>query len=253
VSRPAAPTISAQRRQQLVAFLVALGLDPLAPGGPGPDGLEPIDEALSHSSAGLAVNHERLEFLGDAVLRLAASEFLRDEQPQLPVGRHAALRAQLVSDRWLAELGERCGLAQVWRLGAMAAGDAAGQATVLAETAEALIGALYLAWGGADGGLAPVHRWLTPHWRTSLALYLADPDRDNWKSALQEWSQGQGLGLPSYGCQECSRVHGDPRRFRCTVEISGHASHIGWGPSRRSAEQEAARAALASVRPAPGS
>jgi ribonuclease-3 len=247
VSRPAAPTISAQRRQQLVAFLLALGLDPLAPGGPGPDGLEPIDEALSHSSAGLAVNHERLEFLGDAVLRLAASEFLRDEQPQLPVGRHAALRAQLVSDRWLAELGERCGLPQVWRLGAMAAGDAAGQATVLAETAEALIGALYLAWGGADGGLAPVHRWLTPHWRTSLALYLADPDRDNWKSALQEWSQGRGLGLPTYACREISQVHADPRRFHCHVS-SGGRSGEGWGRSRRDAEQQAARTLLATIR-----
>jgi len=239
--------LSPQRRQQLLAFLDSLGLDARAADGPGPEGLGPIDEALSHSSAGLAFNHERLEFLGDAVLRLAASEFLRREQPQLPVGRHAALRAQLVSDRWLADVADRCGLAQVWRLGAMATGDAAGRATVLAETAEALIGALYLAWGGPDGGLAPVHRWLTPHWRTSLALYLADPDRDNWKSALQEWSQGLGLGLPSYNCREISQVHADPRRFHCRVS-SGGRSGEGWGRSRRDAEQQAARALLATIR-----
>jgi ribonuclease-3 len=153
----------------------------------------------------------------------------------------------------LAELGERCGIEDLLHLGAMASGDRAGRATVRAECCEALLGGLYESWGAGEGGLEPVHRWLTPHWQRSSAELLADPDRHNWKSALQEWSQGQGLGLPSYGCQECSRVHGDPRRFRCTVEISGHASHIGWGPSRRSAEQEAARAALASVRPAPGS
>jgi ribonuclease III len=236
-----------ERHQQLVAFLRSLGLEP------GNRDLAPIEEALTHTSAGRPVNHERLEFLGDAVLRLAAAEFLRRHHPDLSVGRCSALRAQLVSDRWLAELGERCGIEALLHLGPMASGDRAGRATVRAECCEALLGGLYESWGAGEGGLEPVHRWLTPHWQRSSAELLADPDRHNWKSALQEWSQGQGLGLPSYGCQECSRVHGDPRRFRCTVEISGHASHIGWGPSRRSAEQEAARAALASVRPAPGS
>jgi ribonuclease-3 len=236
-----------ERHQQLVAFLRSLGLEP------GNRDLAPIEEALTHTSAGRPVNHERLEFLGDAVLRLAAAEFLQRQHPDLSVGRCSALRAQLVSDRWLAELGERCGIEALLHLGPMASGDRAGRATVRAECCEALLGGLYESWGAGEGGLEPVHRWLTPHWQRSSVELLADPDRHNWKSALQEWSQGQGLGLPSYGCQECSRVHGDPRRFRCTVEISGHASHIGWGPSRRSAEQEAARAALASVRPAPGS
>jgi ribonuclease-3 len=236
-----------ERHRQLVAFLRSLGLEP------GNRDLAPIEEALTHTSAGRPVNHERLEFLGDAVLRLAAAEFIQRHHPDLSVGRCSALRAQLVSDRWLAELGERCGIEALLHLGPMASGDHAGRATVQAECCEALLGGLYESWGAGEGGLEPVHRWLTPHWQRSSAELLADPDRHNWKSALQEWSQGQGLGLPSYGCQECSRVHGDPRRFRCTVEISGHASHIGWGPSRRSAEQEAARAALASVRPAPGS
>ncbi|MEB3233790.1 MAG: ribonuclease III domain-containing protein [Cyanobacteriota bacterium] len=218
--------------------------------------LGPIDEALSHSSAGLAHNHERLEFLGDAVLRLAASEFLRREHPQLPVGRHAALRAQLVSDRWLAAVGEQCGIQRVWRLGAMAAGDRAGRATVLAELTEALIGGLYLCWGRGEsvpGSLAPVLQWLTPHWRRSAALYLAHPELDNWKSALQEWSQGQGLGLPHYQCQERSQRHGDPERFHCRVSLvegpSGqHLQGEGLGPSRRTAEQQAARNALELLR-----
>jgi ribonuclease-3 len=240
-----AESIPPQRRQQLLAFVSGLGLDAARLDRPQQDAVvASVDEALTHTSMGLAANHERLEFLGDAVLRLAASEFLQRELPHLPVGRHAALRAQLVSDRWLAELGERCGIDQVWRLGAMAAGDAAGRSTVLAETSEAVIGALYQAWGGA---LEPVHRWLTPHWQRSLQHYLADPDRDNWKSALQEWSQGLGLGLPAYTCSEISQAHGDPRRFHCRVAVGGRQGE-GWGRSRREAQQQAARTLLGMIR-----
>jgi ribonuclease-3 len=241
-----------QRRQQLIAFLAGLGLDG-SPRGLPPGGLEPIEEALSHSSAGRPLDHERLEFLGDAVLRLAAAEFLQRQQPALSVGQCAALRAQIVSDRWLAELGESCGIAAVLHLGPMAAADLAGRATVLAESCEALIGGLYEAWGGADGGLAVVHRWLSPHWQRSILELQADPHLHNWKSALQEWSQARGLGLPCYLCEERSRRHGDPRRFLCRVALADLPTQAGegWGGSRRQAEQQAARAALAGLEPAP--
>ena len=198
-------------------------------------------------------HHERLEFLGDAVLRLAAAEYLQRQHPDLSVGQCSALRAQLVSDRWLADLAERCGLADVVRIGAMAEGDLAGRRTVLAEICEALIGGLYDSWGGS---LVPVHLWLDPHWRQTTAELLADPDQHNWKSALQEWSQGQALGLPVYHCQERSRRHADPRRFHCRVSLpdTNEAKPLqkplgeGWGGSRREAEQQAARAALQQIR-----
>ncbi|MEA5422062.1 ribonuclease III [Synechococcus sp. CCY9202] len=252
---PAPPSLPLHRQKQLLAFLRQLELDPTAPGGPGDDAatLAPIDEALTHTSAGLAYHHERLEFLGDAVLRLAAAEYLQREHPDLSVGQCSALRAQLVSDRWLAELGERCGLEDVVRIGAMAEGDLAGRRTVLAETCEALIGGLYESWGGS---LEPVHLWLDSHWRHTTAALLADPDQHNWKSALQEWSQGQSLGLPVYQCQERSRRHADPRRFVCRVSLAGSTATNGaeeslgegWGGSRREAEQQAARAALQHIR-----
>ena len=66
-----------------------------------------VDEALIHVSAGQSKNFERLEFLGDAVLRLAATEFIDQHYPNLPVGSCSSLRAQLVSDRWLTQLGEK--------------------------------------------------------------------------------------------------------------------------------------------------
>ena len=176
--------MDANRRQQLTAFLKQLGLEP--PAGLTDQQLLPLEQALTHTSADRPYNHEQLEFLGDAVLRLAASEFLEQAQPQRSVGQRSALRAQLVSDRWLAELGETCGIESVLRIGAVAAGDHTGRATLRAEACEAVIGALYRIWGD----LTPVQLWLTPHWQTTLAQLEADPHRHNWKSALQEWSQG---------------------------------------------------------------
>jgi ribonuclease-3 len=117
---------------------------------------------------------------------------------------------------------------------------------VLAECCEALVGAVYTIGGGAHGGLAAVQRWLAPHWHRSTEELMADPLRHNWKSALQEWSQGQGLGLPAYSCRERSRVHGDPERFVCRV-VAANLSGEGLGRSRREAEQQAARAALAQL------
>jgi ribonuclease-3 len=235
--------MNAERREQLLGFLGRLGLEPppTSPGSPDAEQqLAWLDEALSHTSAGLARNHERLEFLGDAVLRLAASEFLEHHQSGLSVGQSSALRAQLVSDRWLAQLGETCAIEAVLRIGPMAAGDRAGQATLRAEACEAVIGALYRIWGC----LEPVLRWLTPHWQHSVAELAADPHRHNWKSALQEWSQAEGLGLPHYRSEERSRIHADPRRFHCRVALGERLLGEGWGGSRREAEQQAARQAL---------
>jgi ribonuclease-3 len=123
--------------------------------------------------------------------------------------------------------------------------------------------AVYLAWGGPEGGLLAVHQWLTPHWQRSSEELLHDPDRHNWKSALQEWSQARGLGLPHYQCQQVSDSHGDLRRFHCTAELAAEpgapspdpqppsSRGEGWGPFRRAAEQAAAAELLAALRSAP--
>ena len=198
-----------------------------------------LEEALTHTSSGLNPHHEQLEFLGDAVLRLTASEFIAAAYPALTVGERSNLRAQLVSDRWLAELGANIEIEQWWQIGPKASGDATAAATIRAELSEALIGALY-----RINGLAGVQQWLTPHWQRSAEEVLADPHRGNCKSALQEWSQGEGLGLPRYSSEEMSQCHGDPRRFRCIVTLPPELSAEGWGRSRRDAEQLAAKAAL---------
>ena len=210
--------------------------------------LEQLDEALTHTSTGLARHHEQLEFLGDAVLRLAATDFIESEHPQLPVGERSALRAQLVSDRWLADLGSAIGIEALLKLGSKASGDIAARATLRAEHCEALIGSIYR----ISGKVTPVQTWLTPYWRETSRKVLADPHRGNSKSALQEWTQAQGLGLPTYTCQEISQQHGDPRRFHCQVFVQQSKAAEAWGGSRRQAEQRAAKEALRNPQDAAG-
>ncbi len=217
---------SSDRQQQLQAFWTQLlpANSPLPNEALPNEALAQLDEALTHTSSGVTPHHEQLEFLGDAVLRL---------------GERSSLRAQLVSDRWLAELGETLGIERWWRIGPKASGDPTAAATLQAELSEALIGAMF-----KIAGLQSVQAWLTPHWQQTSAAVLADPHRGNSKSALQEWSQGQGLGLPQYSCQEVSHRHGDPRRFHCSVTLPTDLSAEGWGGSRREAEQQAAASLL---------
>ena len=90
----------------------------------------------------------------------------------------------------------------------------------------------------ALGDLQAIHRWLTPHWHTTAQAVLAAPHQFNGKTALQEWSQG--LGLPHYVTEECSRQHGDTERFRSRVSVQDRHLAEAKGRSPKEAEQNAA-------------
>ncbi len=228
--------MDASRTEQLQQLVETLNLGTPLDG----QGLSLVNQALTHVSSGRQQHHERLEFLGDAVLRLTATEFIDAQYPDLSVGACSTLRAQLVSDRWLADLGQQLAIDPLLILGAKALGDRAARRTIRADVTEALIGAIYSSCGSVE----PIHRWLTPYWQRTAAEVLAAPHRFNSKTALQEWSQGQGLGLPSYTTEERSQHHGDPRRFCSRVSIPDRITAEGWGRSRKDAEQEAAQEAL---------
>ena len=143
----------------------------------------------------------------DAVLRLAATEFI-DRHADLAVGACSSLQARLVSDRWLADVGAALGIEQHLLLGRHA------QETVppnpdCEPMPQALIGALYSALGNVEA----IHRWLTPHWCATVRRCWR-PTSVRRQTALQEWSQGQGLGLPRSPprMQPPARR---PERFRC--------------------------------------
>ncbi len=199
-----------------------------------------LDEALTHTSYNSRFNHERLEFLGDAVLRLVASEYIQQQYPELSVGERSALRAQLVSDKWLSYVGREIGINKLMLISPKAFNDKAAQSTFIAEITEAFIGAIYECFHD----LEPIFEWLNPFWEKTSEQVLADPHRGNSKSGLQEWCQAQSLEKPTYNIKELSQKHGDVKRFHCIVSIGNEKISDGWGSSIKNAEKNAAQKAL---------
>ena len=202
-----------------------------------------INESLTHSSASNEVNYEKLEFLGDAVLRLIASDFIKSKYPYMKVGERSELRSHLVSDQWLEEVGKRINIKSVLIIGQKALRDKSANSTIQAEATEALIGALYESIAILD----PIKNWLIPFWEEKSKEVLADPHRQNYKSALQEWTQSKGLSIPKYKTIEIDKKHDNPKRFVCTVYIKDRSIAEGWGKSMKQAEKDAANKALNSL------
>ncbi len=202
-----------------------------------------IHESLTHTSANLSQNHEKLEFLGDAVLRLAASEYIEEFFSELTVGDRSALRSQIVSDEWLAKLGQKIEINEIMLIGSKAEKDRAALETICAEGTEALIGAIYKCFKD----LKIIKTWLSTEWDITSKDVLNDPYKLNSKSALQEWSQGKRLDKPVYEIQEVSKQHGDKKRFLCKVFVNKNMLGQAFGSSIKNSEKEAARIALDTI------
>ena len=199
-----------------------------------------LDQALTDISTSAEYNNQHLEFLGDAVLRLAAAEFLREAYPAMSVGDMAATRSQLVSDRTLTTLAQRYQLDRHLKLASSALGDRAGHASRLADAFEAVLGALYL----STSDLSLVRPWLDQELEQLTQALQADPARQNYKAALQELTQAHNKQLPEYRVTEISQVHGDAERFYAEVWYEGQQWGNGKGGARKQAEQVAAQRAL---------
>lgn len=229
----------AEGRQQLLdALMNQLGL----PEGSVKYAL--LNLALTDISSSADKNNEKLEFLGDAALRLAAGELLMERFPQMALGEMSAVRSQLVSDRTLAALAKRYNLGHYLLLSKSAAGDKAGEDSRLADTVEAILGALYL----SAGNLSLIRPWLDPHLERMTEELRSDPARQNYKAALQELTQSRYKSLPVYKSQEISKVHGDEERFRAEVWFNESLLGEGKGRSIKQAEQAAARIAFGKLK-----
>lgn len=201
-------------------------------------------QALTHPSLANEVgvpHNQRLEFLGDAVLGLCASEELYRLFPTADEGALTRQRAQLVNAQALAAWARESGLPSLLRLGrgALAAG-LHGSTNVLADAVEALIAAAYL-----ESGLDGARRLSAEIVRYGLQQAAAPGGRDP-KSELQERLQALGQPAPSYELIEASGPAHE-RRFR--VKVLGLAGSLGEGEgrSKRTAEQAAAASALSSL------
>lgn len=199
-----------------------------------------LDRALTHPTASSAENYEQLEFVGDAVVRLAAAEFLLESYPDAPVGEFTAIRSVLVSDRVLAQLADRHGLERYLVVDNSAASDRAGRQSRLADAFEAVLGALYL----STQDIGSLRTWLDPLFRPLAAEILADPARHNYKAALQERTQARYHALPEYRVQETAQRSNDDERFLAEVWFRSQRLGQGQGRTIKAAEQAAAKVAL---------
>ena len=208
-----------------------------------PEKLKIINEALTHSSVSKKINHEKLEFLGDAVLRLSASEFIENNFQRLSVGERSELRAQIVSDEWLAKFGKKIHLERIILVGPKALGDSFSKDTIIAEITEALIGAFYKCFSSVK----EINLWLDKYWLEDSKLILDAPYKFNAKSKLQEWCQSRSINLPIYKIIETSKTHGDQKRFYCEVFIEDKLYATSYGQSHKKAEKMAASKAIESI------
>ncbi len=223
-----------QRQKHLQTLLLRLGL-------PGDTEVKwgLLDIALTHPTMG-SPNYEQLEFIGDSVVRLAASEFLWEAYPHSSVGDFSAVRKILVSDRVLAQLSESYGFDRYLLLAASAAGDVSGKVSRMADAFESVLGALYL----STNNLTLIRPWLDPHFQTMTTEILEDPARLNYKDALQELTQARYKALPEYLVQETAGNSLPEQRFTAEVLVQGQPRGTGIGHSKKAAQQAAAKTAF---------
>ncbi len=200
--------------------------------------------ALTHPTFSPQANYEQLEFVGDAVVRLAASQFLWETYPNSSVGEFSEIRANLVSDRTLSQISDSYGLERYLLMDKSAAGDAAGRESRLADALEAVLGALFL----STHTLELVRPWLDSHFQTLAAQIRTDPALRNYKAALQEFTQSAYKVLPEYEVTELKPTRGSSIAFAAVVKILGQAWGEGIGGSKKAAEQAAAKQAFEQVK-----
>ncbi len=205
-----------------------------------------LDLALIHPSMDPQLNNDRLEFFGDAVLRLVATEFLDREYPDLSVGDLSALRADLISDAHLATLADLYGFERFLVMGSSAVQDVGGRQRRLADAFEAVLGALFLSWQASPSVLPHLHAWLDAHFRERVRQLQEDPVRHNAKAALQEFTQSRWGILPEYRLVE-AEPH--PPWYRTEVWINNQCWGLGEGRSKKAATMAAAREAYQALQP----
>ena len=203
-----------------------------------------LEAALTHRSAG-GPHNERLEFLGDAVLNCVVAMLVFREFGAADEGDLSRFRSSLVSGEALAVIAAEIGLGDQLRLGSgeLKSGGFRRK-SILADTLEAVFGAIYLD-GGFEAAASVLERRFIPRLdRLPSAAELKDP-----KTRLQEALQARGLPLPSYAVDSVSgEAHNQLFQVSCSVDALGLKTHAS-GASRRRAEQAAAQLMLERIQP----
>jgi ribonuclease III len=193
--------------------------------------------ALTHPSINKAVNNQRLEFLGDAVLGMVVARMLYALYPNEPEGELARRHAALVRGETLSQVARALDLGADLTIAASEArGGGRDTASNLEDALEALIGAMYL-----DGGIAAAESFIVSRWQT-LAMQAVAPPKDA-KTALQEWAQARGLPVPTYTLVQSTGPAHAPL-FTIEATVRGFAPARAEAAAKRVAEQAAAESLL---------
>lgn len=192
-------------------------------------------------SSPATADNERLEFLGDAVLDLVVSEYLMASLPTSGEGNLTRIRADVVALQSLADLARGLGLGQYLLLG-KGEGRSGGRdkPSLLANALEALFGAVF-----SDGGFVAARTVILPLFIPLLQKASADEGQD-YKTRLQELVQARRQALPVYRMTEAAGLAHE-RLYRVAVLIAERIYGTGEGRTKKTAEQNAAKAALASL------
>jgi ribonuclease-3 len=201
--------------------------------------------SVAHEQGRLVQHNQRLEFLGDAVLGMILTRELYDKFPSVSEGPLTKARAQMINRRTLAEQARRIELQNDLIL---SRGEEANlgrnRASALADGFEALIGAVFL-----DGGFEEARGFVLRSFREAFGELTSIPTLDNPKGELQEILQAKSSDAPQYVLAGATGPDHD-RDFECIVIHGGVELGRGVGKSKKSAESEAAVAALKALRAA---
>lgn len=206
--------------------------------------LELLEEALTHRSylnenRSAKAHNERLEFLGDAVLELATTRFLFEKFPQKPEGDLTAYRAALVNTYSIADVAQQLGVNDMLLLSKGERRDTGrARQIILANTFEALLGAIYL-----DQGYDAAEVFLAKHLYPKLDSVLAEKSYQDAKSRFQEAAQEEAGVTPRYKTLDETGPDHD-RQFTVGAYIGDEEVARGEGKSKQEAEQDAAKKGL---------
>lgn len=182
-------------------------------------------------------DNERMEFLGDAVLQLAVTEFLYAHFPDLREGEMAKVRAACVSGSQLADVASELGLGSLVKMGVgEAASGGRKKRSILADAMEAVLAAVYL-----DAGFSVAREVVLAHWTPIIRAKALEPGRRDYKTRYQEVLATEGK-RPEYEVEGSGPDH--DRHFVATLTVDGVVMGTGDGKSKKEAQQAAARDAL---------
>jgi len=195
--------------------------------------------ALTHRSKG-SNNYERLEFLGDSILGFVVADWLYRRYPNLAEGKLSRMRSSLVRKETLATVARELGMSDFLILGeGELKSGGFNRDSILADTVESIIGALYL-----DAGFNVARDFILVNFKSQFDSISAQSTFKDAKSKLQEAMQKQGYDLPNY---EIVKTLGEQHEQQFTVECSLAELNLvssATASSRRSAEQSAAEQVL---------